>query len=471
MTIAEVLTWTEADLIGGKPTSFISGISTDSRMIKEGELFVAINGQKYDGHNFIHQAINKKAVGVLVSRAWLKRNRPQIASLNKPIMAVDDTILALGKIAKSYRKKFNIPVIAVTGSNGKTTTKDMIAAVLSGGFNILKSYGSFNNHIGVPLSLLKLTSQHQTVVLELGMNHKGEIRYLADIACPTMAVITNVAQAHLEFFNKPSDIVSAKCELLENLRLNDLAIVNADDKKLYGQAKKYTTKLVGFGLNEHCEYYASHVTNKNSGLEFLVNKKHLFRLNILGKHNVYNALAAIAVADYLGIDMGQVKKQLTDFQLAPLRMETIVLNGIQIIADCYNANPQSMEAAIGTLSEIGDKRRKILVFGDMLELGQFSVNFHRQLGEVIAKSEINILVTVGEESKYTAEAVIACGMSKINVLECLDSEETYHVLKGILQPGDMVLLKGSRRVCLEKILENFVKDDRVKKQDAKEEMF
>ncbi len=453
-TIAEIIQFTEGTLISGEMDTQLAGISIDSRTIRPGDLFVAIKGEKFDGHNFIRQALDNQAAGLLLSKIWFAVHRQEFLDAKALVIVVDDPVAALGKIAHFYRKKFDLPVIAVTGSNGKTTTKEMIAALLAPKYNVLKSNASFNNHIGVPLSLLKLKQDDQVAVLELGMNHKGEIRNLSRIACPNIVVITNAAEAHLEFFNGLSEIVQAKCELLENLKLEDVAVVNADLEDLYMEAKKFSVKLISFGENEICQYRVSDIIAQNKGVEFILNKRHKFKLNMLGNYNVYNALAAIAVADYLGVDMPTIIKQLAGFQLSALRMEQILLNGIKIIADCYNANPHSAQVAIETLSEIKDVKRRILVFGDMRELGKFSTGAHRQIGALVALKQLDILITVGKEAANSAESAVAAGMGEDNVFICLDTKDATKILERILQPEDAVLLKGSRVMQLEEILED-----------------
>ena len=456
LKIKEIVTCTNGKLIAGNMTGAVKGISTDSRNINKGELFIAVKGPNFDGHNFIDKALDKKAQGLLVAKAWFGACADKMAKIKRPIIIVPDTVIALGQIAHFYRNKFNRPIIAVTGSNGKTTTKEMIATVLCSKYKVLKSPVSFNNHMGVPLTLLKLTSLHKAAVLEMGMNHKGEIRCLSNIARPDIAVITNAGRAHLEFFNNLQEIIQAKCELLEKLGKDAIAIVNADQTELFTQANKFNVKLIGFGIKNDCQYRASNLIEVNGGLEFAINKKHKFRLNILGRHNAYNALAAIAVADQLGIDMQNIQKQLMGFQGLDLRMQKMALNGIEIFADCYNANPDSTQAAIETLIAVKSEKRKILVFADMLELGKFSKDCHYDIGKLAAKRRVDILITVGTAAAEAAKAARDYGMSKQSVFSCVNCEEAYRMLTEILQPKDVILLKGSRRMCLEQILEKIV---------------
>jgi len=456
LKIKEIVTCTNGKLIAGNMAAAVKGISTDSRNINKGELFIAIKGPHFDGHDFIDKALEKKAQGLLVAKAWVGTYADKIAKIKIPIIIVPDTVIALGQIAHFYRKKFNIPIIAVTGSNGKTTTKEMIATVLCSKYKVLKSPASFNNYMGVPLTLLKLNALHKAAVLEMGMNHKGEIRDLSAIAKPDIAVITNAGRAHLEFFHSPQEVIQAKCELVEKLGKGAIAVVNADQTGLFAQAKKLNVKLIGFGIKNDCRYRASNIMEANGGLEFVINKKHKFRLNILGRHNVYNALAAIAVADQLGLDMQKIQRKLMKFQGLDLRMQKMVLNGIEIFADCYNANPDSTQAAIETLIAVKNKKRKILVFADMLELGKFSKDCHYDIGKLAAKGHIDVLITVGTAAAEAAKAAQGHGMSKQSVFSCTNCEEAYRMLTEILQPKDVILLKGSRRMRLEQILEKIV---------------
>ncbi len=455
-SIKEIVKFTQGIVVSGSTRGKISGVSTDSRTIAPGELFIAIRGKKFDGHDCIAQALSRKAKAVIVSRDWFEAHSRKITVMRKPVIAVDDTVSALGMLGRANRERFSIPVIAVTGSNGKTTTKEMIAAILGSRLNVLKSQGSFNNHIGVPLSLLKLKLSHQAAVFELGMNHKGEIRSLASLVRPNIVVITNAAQAHLEFFNSVSDIIEAKCELLENLKAKDVAIINADCKGLYEHAKLYSENILSFGINKKCVYRASNILSHKDSVVFTLNEKDTFTLPLLGEHNVYNALAAIAVADYLKIKKIDMRRRLKKFQPAALRMQSFKRHGAEIIADCYNANPDSMKASINTLSAMRHKKRRIMVMGDMFELGPSSRYYHSELGVLIAHNPIDKLITVGDNARHTAESALNCGMKKEDVFICETREAVIDTLKKIVLPEDVVLLKGSRAMALEKIIEEFL---------------
>ncbi|MCP4649238.1 MAG: UDP-N-acetylmuramoyl-tripeptide--D-alanyl-D-alanine ligase [PVC group bacterium] len=448
----------QGNFIGVEISGLIKGVSIDSRRISSGELFIAIKGERFDGHDFVDSVLSCDAAGVIVSADWYSAHKYELMGVHKPVIVVDDPVKALANLAVSYRKRFNIPVIGVTGSNGKTTTKEMIAGVLSARYNVLKSKGSFNNHIGVPLSILKLSSEHQAAVFELGMNHPGEIRVLSDIILPKIAVITNTAEAHMGFFDSLSDISAAKCELLENLRNDDVAVINADCEELYSQAKKYKSKIISFGIERTAQYQASDIVSKDDGIEFIVNKKYEFCLNLLGRHNVYNALAAIAVGDYLGLDMQVIAEQLKSIQPADLRMQRIRIKDITLLADCYNANLRSVEAALSTITDVGKQKRKIMVFGDMKELGKFSVDHHRRIGQLVAEADLDVLIAVGKEASFAAKTAMRHGMNKNHVFECGSAQDASKILIPLLESEDIVLLKASRVMQLEKIIED-VKSD------------
>ncbi|MBU4304262.1 MAG: UDP-N-acetylmuramoyl-tripeptide--D-alanyl-D-alanine ligase [Candidatus Omnitrophica bacterium] len=455
-TIGEIVDCCAGVLVKGDTEARISAVSIDSRTIRPGELFLAIKGSRCNGHEYIPAVIERKPAGIVVCREWFDNNREKLDNVCVPLIVAEDTVIALGDIAAAHRKKFDIPVIAVTGSNGKTTTKEIIATVLGLQYNVLKNEGSLNNHIGVPLTLLKLNSSHTAAVLELGMNHKGEIRSLAALVRPTIAVITNAAEAHLEFFNGVGDIIDAKCELLENLPYGAHAVVNADYPRLYAKAQEYAEDVIGFGIEKNCRYRASNVISQDDGVVFTLNEKYAFKLPLLGEHNAYNALAAIAVADFLGIAMETMRECLARFQPVSLRMETVNCNGVRIIADCYNANPHSMAAAIRTLTAVANTARKIVVFGDMRELGAASVEQHCHIGQLIAGQGIAFLLTVGKDAAYAAKAAADSGMDKKNIFVFSQTDEASQCLAGLVQPGDVVLLKASRAMKMEQVLKHIV---------------
>ncbi|MFH1460452.1 MAG: UDP-N-acetylmuramoyl-tripeptide--D-alanyl-D-alanine ligase [Candidatus Omnitrophota bacterium] len=451
----EIVKWTNAQSVNMSSDRPICGISIDSRTIKKAELFVAICGDKFNGHDYLFEAEEKRASAVLINKKWADFHPDQINGLSCPVILVENTNNALMDMAKGHRKKFNIPVIAVTGSNGKTTTKEMLAEVLSARFKVLKSKASFNNNIGVPLSILELNAGHDAAVLELGMNHPGEIRILSSIVRPNIAIITNVAAAHLGFFNSVDEIISAKCELIEKANELDLVISNADCLDLFHKIKEHILSAVGIGIKNKCSYQASNVISRQEGVAFTLNLKDTFRLNLLGEHNVYNALCAIAVADHFKIDMSIVRERLKEIKPAKMRMERINFQGIEIIADCYNANPQSVTAAIETLAAMSYKKRRIFILGDMLELGTHSDKFHAQIGELFTDIRIDKLVTIGEKAALSAEVALKLGNKKNNVFMYDSVELAQTEIFQMLKEGDVVLIKGSRLMQLEKLIPGY----------------
>ncbi len=458
-TITEILKATNGRLLSGGIKLCFSGISTNSRTLERDELFIAIKGVKFDGHDFLEKARQNKAAALLLNEDWVQVNGAFLEKLNMPVIAVENTVIALGNIAAFHRGKFNIPVIGVTGSNGKTTTKEMIAKILGLRFKVLKSEGSFNNNIGVPLTLLRLDSSYEVAVLEMGMNHKGEIRSLCSIARPDIVLITNVANAHMEFFDSLVDVAKAKCEILEKLVSGSKAIINADCSILYSLAKDYAVNVISFGLKKNSLYRGSNVLCDGQGVEFTLNEKFTFRLNLLGEHNVHNALAAIAVGSLFDIELVEMRDAIREVNIPGLRMHQLETNGIKIIADCYNANPLSTKAAIKTLAQINDRKRKVFVLADMLELGGLTKKCHEDIGEYAASNSIDKMITVGPSAAFAAKTAVICGMQKSDVYNCQGNEEALNILQDLLTRDDVVLFKGSRGMHLEEIINQLTKDN------------
>lgn len=458
-TIQEILNATDGRLITGDVRTKVHGVSIDSRTIKPGELFIAIRGNRFDGHNFIEEAINKKAAGAVVSKPI-----PQLPTSNLKLptfIGVPDTIKALGQIARYHRRKINIPIIAITGSNGKTTTKEILASVLQKRYNVLKSSGTQNNHIGVPLTLLGLDSQHEVCVLEMGTSHIGEVKALSYIAQPNIGIITNIGPSHLEFLGDIEGVFKAKLELLENFDSDSTAVLNADDERLSrikaeagaGNAKY---KIIGFGFNESCEFSASGLSYKDGRLRFTLNGRDSIELKTPAETNVYNALAAIATSSIFKLNLEIIKDTLSSFAFPSMRMEIKQIRGLRIIDDSYNSNPQSLCAAVRTLSRQDSSGKKILVAGDMLELGERAKEFHYDIGKLVAKSKIDLLISVGELSKNICQGAFDGGMEKGALLSCNSNQEAIDHLLGFARPGDAVLIKGSRAMKMEEITEGII---------------
>ncbi|MCM8801224.1 MAG: UDP-N-acetylmuramoyl-tripeptide--D-alanyl-D-alanine ligase [Candidatus Omnitrophica bacterium] len=445
--LKELIKATEGILIGDFRDFLIKGISIDSRTIKRQQAFVAIKGKNFDGHDFIKEAIAKGASCVIIEK--LSDIKTKI-----PFIKVKDTIKALGDIARFQRRRFDLPVIAVTGSNGKTTTKEMLAFVLSRRFKVLKNEGTKNNQIGLPLSLFELSHNYKIAVLELGTNHIGEIDYLSKICLPNLGIITNIGPSHLEYLGSLEGVFKEKYSLIENLKEPYLGFLNADDRFLRTKIDNKTLKpfIISFGIKNNADFSASKIKVSQNKVEFQVNQKYKVSLNTLGYHNVYNTLAVIAVARIFGLNYKEIILSLKEFQFPAGRLRLIKLNNINFIDDTYNSNPLSLREALNTLRNLTIRGRKIFIMGDMLELGNLSNRFHYQAGPEVA-STCDVLITVGELSRLTAEMVNKLGFNRNNIFICNSSMEARDVLFNKITPdkNDIVLVKGSRAIQMERV--------------------
>lgn len=449
-------------LLSGSPQRRIGGVSIDSRTIKRGELFIAIKGKRFDGHKFIRDAL-KKGAGAVVSSRKCQPASCGVTTDSIGFIAVSDTRKALAKLAGFHRRKFNIAVIAVTGSNGKTTVKDMLTWILSSRMNVLSSQGTQNNDIGVPLTLLRLNSSHNIAVLELGTNHFGEIAYLADIVQPNIGIITNIGPTHLEYLKSPFGVYKEKISLLSALKSPKIAVLNADDPWLSRLKNNKKIFTLIYGVKNKCDFSATAIKRfSNRYLEFLVNSKGVsgklphensIRLNTIGYANIYNALAAIAAARILGYNYKLLSRRLGAFVFPPGRLKFTKLKGLFFIDDTYNANPVSLSEALGILSELKVNGRRILVMGDMLELGSSKEAFHRRAAIQIART-CDTFISVGSLSRLAANRAVKLGLSKESVFSCRDSREAGSLLFKTIKPDcrDLILVKGSRSMKMEEIL-------------------
>jgi UDP-N-acetylmuramoyl-tripeptide--D-alanyl-D-alanine ligase len=424
--------------------------SIDSRTVGPGELFFAVKGERLDGHDFVKSALEKGAVGAVVRKDQWGRY-PQRTRL----LAVEDTLTALQTLATAVRKLWGKPLIAVTGSAGKTTTKDAIAHVLSTRFKVMKSEGNFNNHFGLPLMLLKLEPEYDVAVIEMGMSHAGEIRALAKIAQPEIGVVTNVAPVHLEFFDSLAGIARAKYELVESLPANGVAVLNADDEYVSQFGRDFKGKVVMYGTRATADVRAENVQSKGTeGVEFDVaigSLREHATLPLVGEHNVLNALAAVAVGMERGLKAAEAVGALATLAPADKRGQVLQVGNITVINDCYNSNPKALEAMVDALATMAGKRR-IVVAGEMLELGPAGEEMHRQAGQHIAEKKIDVLVGVRGLGQAMVEGARNAGIPAEFVAT---AEEAGEWLAREGQDGDVVLLKASRGVKLEKALEVF----------------
>ena len=457
LTIEEVLKATGGKLLQGRGNLLFQGVSTDSRTVAEGELFVALKGPRFDGHHYAVEALAKKAGGVLIEEDQVGDIRWN-GYRSRAVIAVKDTLSALGDMARDWRRKYGTPVVALTGSNGKTTTKEMIAACLGTTFPILKTEGNLNNLIGVPLTLLTLTEKERVVILEMGMNVPGEIRRLAEMAEPDVGLITNIQKVHLEGMGSLERLKEEKGELFRKMRRDGTILVNQDDPRVIELARDYPGQKITFGIEHPAEVMAKEIRLRGAeGTSFtliLEEEAMEIHLRLLGRQFVPNALCAMAIACLFGVEVKQAKEAIESLQPFPMRMEVVSLKGGKtLINDAYNANPYSMELALETLSEVKGKGRAIAVLGDMLELGSFTREAHEQLGEKVSELSIDFLLALGEEAPIVVESAIRHGfpMERAKVMESYS--EAVFQLRQMIQSGDWILVKGSRRMGMERIAE------------------
>ena len=450
----------EGQLLQGDLTCPFRGVSINSRTVAKGELFVCIKGDRFNGHDFLADAIEKKVGGIILSDPEKLPSKPVRSDEEPFVIHVQDTLQALQGLAGFQRKRFPLQVVAVTGTNGKSTTKEMIASILETKFKTLKTQGNLNNHIGLPLTLLKREPSHEIGVLELGMSAAGEIKRLAEIARPDIGVITNISEGHLVQLKSLKDIQSAKGELFDALTKESTAIVNADDPLVLELARSLRAKIVTFGIDQPADVRASEIESQdNLGFQFkvsLFNKTLSVRLPYIGYCNIYNALAALATGYALGIKEDAMTRGLENYKRMSQRNEQIRHEGIDLINDAYNANPRSMTEAIKTLDNFKTQGRRIFVIGDMLELGDQSIAAHQKLGEEIAVSKTNILVALGELASLTAKSAQALADEKIQILKLTSHQEAAEFLIQETVSGDCVMVKGSRGASMERVLQIFM---------------
>ncbi|HXY54029.1 MAG TPA: UDP-N-acetylmuramoyl-tripeptide--D-alanyl-D-alanine ligase [Nitrospirota bacterium] len=445
------------EILGRFERMEIKGISIDSRTIKEGELFVAIQGDRFDGHDFVPEVIKKGAWGALVERIALEKKYGSLGGL-KNILPVEDTILALQEMSQRHRKKFDIPVIGITGSNGKTTTKEMLACILRQRGPVLKNEGNLNNHIGVPLTLLKLDGRHRSAAIEMGMSALGEIDTLARIVRPDVGMITNIGPAHLEFLGTLGTVAQAKAELLRNLKSDGTAVLNADDPFFNTLKNAYDGRILSFGIKNRSNVSVSNIRQGQDFTDIAIEADGLkakVRLPAVGRHNVYNALAAAAGALAVGLQLEAVKDGLEGFSPVSMRSELKQVKGRTVLADYYNANPGSVQAALETLISLTAGKSSVAVLGDMLELGEAAADAHREVGRIAARLGIDVLITLGTLAKCINEGALEAGMPQDRVISAGSHGEAAAMLKERSKNGDAVLIKGSRAMKMEKILEEF----------------
>ena len=426
----------------------ITGWSVDTRTVAQGDLFFALRGPNHDGNAYVDDALRKGAVAAIVDE------KIGSARENDPVLVVPDSLVALQKIAAWARNQWNGEVVGVTGSAGKTSTKDVIAEMLAVKMPVAKTIGNFNNHVGVPLSILRLSAEARVAVLEIGMNHAGEIRDLAAIARPRIGVVTNVGHAHMEAFDSIEGVAAAKRELIEALPPDGIAVLNADDPLVARFGDVHKGRTITFGTNEGADVRAEQVEVTSAGVRFEVNRIR-FESRLLGRHSVLNLLAGIAVAELYGIQPEQLTGVVSGLSAGSMRGQRFVHNDILILNDCYNSNPDAARAMIDVLRETPAKRR-IAVLGEMLELGHWAESLHRDVGDYVANCGIDVLVGIRGAARYLVDAARQADHAVDAAFFFPDTTAAGDYLRQIARPGDVILFKGSRGAHVEQALERFL---------------
>lgn len=426
-----------------------TGLSVDSRTIKSGELFFAIEGDKNDGHDYISGAFKNGATAAVINR-----NRLSQFSTDPPglIYAVDDTHEALLNLAGYIRRQIDARFAGITGTNGKTTTKEMLYSIVNVSHNAFRSPGNLNNLFGLPLSLGMMPSNTDYAVFELGISVPGEMTRLASIIKPDIAVITNIGPAHLDTLGSIENVVKAKFELLDNLPVGAVIILNADDENLTKEAQRRNLKYIGFGISSACDIQAIKIAIEDKGNYSCEINGHKISIPVHGKVNIYNVLAAIAAATVWNCSPDDWKRGLESFQPADMRMVSESFEGLHLLIDCYNANPASVTASLETLSNIPAQGRRIAIIGDMLELGKNEKEFHKNIGAIAADRSLNYLFCLGPLTSMTVEEAISKGMADTQAVHFNNHNDLLDQLLKIISRGDLILFKGSRGMQIEKIV-------------------
>lgn len=438
-------------LVCGSPATLIRRVNTDSRVAQPGDLFVALAGERHDGHKFLAEVIQKGVAAVMVETSKVPADPSKCA-----VVAVENTRQALGQLAARYRRDFSMPAVAVGGSNGKTTTKELLASVLRQKLETLWSEASFNNDIGVPLTLLRLEKQHQAAIMEVGTNHPGELAPLVTMVQPKFGVITNIGREHLEFFGDVAGVAEEEGALAELLPEGGALFINADNEWAASIIRRTRARAVRIGMAEQNDWRAGNIRTDKLGVWFRVTAPQNefsgdYRINLLGRHQVTNALLAMAVGVELGLSRAEIERGLAECQPPKMRMQLWESNGVRVLDDAYNANADSMLAALQTLQDVPCKGRRVAVLGDMAELGVHSEAAHVEVGRRAAESGVGQLFAVGLMAPVMARAAREAGLNR--VFEFLDVEAAAPAVKSFLKAGDVVLLKASRATGLERIVE------------------
>ena len=452
LTLKSLTQWCGGDLQPAEAVGTITGMQHDSRAVRPGDLFVALPGERVDGHDFVENARKAGAVAALVTHP-VECGIPQIV--------VPDTLKAYGDIARAYRAYADLSVVAITGSVGKTTTKEMISCVLSGKYRVSKTQGNHNNDLGLPITIMEMPANTQIAVLELGMNHFGEMSYLTSIAKPNLVVITNIGTMHIEHLGTREGILKAKLEIMEGIQPDGVAVFNGDEPLLWN-LREGDHRRVYFGIeNDQCDIVAEDIRQIDGGVYFTVRglgQRFQIFVPQEGRHMVYNALAAVAVGLLNEVSPESIQYQLGLFHNTGMRQNIFEENGFTIIEDCYNAGPESMEAALRVLGEHKTEGRRIAVLGDMLELGSRSTAEHYRVGRLAAELT-DLVLAYGQHSERIIIGAITGGMNTKRTLHFTDQEDMAKTLKRLAKPGDVLLFKGSRGMRMEQVLNRFLEKE------------
>ena len=444
LKISEILTATDGELLCGSVEALVTDITTDSRKAEEGVLFAAIYGENADGHNYIESAVAQGAVCVICEKNIYA---------DATVIKVDNTVRALGRIARYIMRKLCVPVVGITGSVGKTTTRDMTYAVVSKMFNTLKNQGNFNNELGVPLTVFGADESVEAAVIEMGMDNFGEIDRLSYIVNPAISVITNIGMSHIERLGSQENIYKAKSEIFKNTKQSGTVVLNGDDKILMAHKDEITQNVITVGVaNKSADIVAENIEASKDGVTFTakgMGKEIKITLPVPGEHNVLNALLAVAVGFVLDIGTKDIAEALAEFSMTHMRMDIMKFKKITLINDCYNAAPASVAAALAVLGKYED--RKVAILGDIAALGSYSYKAHYGLGSDVIKNNIDLLITIGPNARHIAESAYEHGMDGAHIISAETVEEVYPILMDSIKKNDVVLVKASRVMALERV--------------------
>ncbi len=454
LTLKQIAQWCGAQISAEQEDVLVQGVCADSRKVKQGDLFIALCGERVDGHEYVAQAAEKGAVAALVMKS---------VQADIPCLLVEDTVRAYGALAAGYRRMLGVQVIGITGSVGKTTTKEMLAGALSSTYRTSRSEGNHNNHLGVPMSILEMADDAQVGVLEMGMNHFGEMAYLTNIAQPNMAVITNIGTMHIEHLGSREGILQAKMEILQGMAPGGIGVFNGDEPLLWNLSDEDGIKRYYYGIeNKTCHVIAHDIQEFENGMRFCVSGLgHNFELfvPVVGTHAVYNALATVTAALLMNVKPERLQTQLSNFRNTGMRQKIYQHGDVTIIEDCYNAGPESMEAALNVLENYKTDGRRIAVLGDMLELGNRSSAEHYRIGRLVA-AKADMLLSYGVNSERTITGAITGGMNPKYTEHFDTHEDMARVLRSRVREGDILLFKGSRGMRMERVLQLFLGEEK-----------